>query len=1017
MSLGDDKIAEFYKRVVPWPQPGEPGVINCHYFPKGMKGKFLPGRPFTSVDGFLGFVEWAKAHPDACEEIYHCMSLQASFGEPAGRSFKAKRHRDNTLAVKSIWLDIDVSTKPEKGYKDVVTAIKALNDFVAAANLPPYSALVGSGGGLHVYWISGRDLDVDTWSAFAHGLRDLADNHGLRCDLGVTIDVVRVLRVPGTLNRKTGTPRPVRLLHLAENDLDFEAVLGHIKASPVTSSLTKPPSQEPQNLVLFDAGEAPFSFGEDLASNEYRAKLGHGSSQPTNLDFKRLFTDGGCPFFKNTLETGGANCDQGLWMLQGLATTFLHGGRKVFHALSKGHKDYAAEDTDAMFDRKDAERERDDLGWPSCLTLQRYGSKQCATCPHLSQIRSPLNLLNQWVDPKKVAEAEAFTPPPEDDQLMLPPKSACGRTYKVNDAGYIVELVEKHNKKGDPYFLEVQLLDCLVEKPWVEHSKNGLHLTVTTGLEPVREAFIPTGISGMQQKLNEHMGTNLCPRFPSTDPKMVSEFMGFWISNIKRKQKPMDIVPYGWAKNFEGFAFDGKVYMADGRVLGAGAGDSTTRGQYTVEGKPEPWFAALEMLTRQKRPALEIIAAMAFASPLVKLTGVGGSTLSALGPGGVNKSSAVKVGLAVWGSPGVTKRSPSTSTNSLLGTAGEVRNLALYWDDISDDESLLHMRKIISELTENVEGGKMKSDRSQHLPREWCLLLTVAANVNLQDNVLQHCTTDTAKAMRLFQIDVERPPENSAGQVALWEASPVFAALDENFGHVGERYAQHLGLHGTALKEIVTRQQEAFAADIGGVQPPERFWVSLCACVLIGSAIANKLGASFDIDAMRDFLIAAFAKNRKKVAGEHLEGGTKENTIGFLTEYLKETGDHTIRTKNVSQPGRYGAKETTIGFLQGPARKDTPIHVQWALEPQLLRISRKHFRAFLQEHKANVSAVAEGLVKFYNMEERRNVNLAKGCPIGNAGDETVYVIPYTGHGELEEVANAYSPSVVAGLAQ
>ena len=45
-----------------------------------------------------------------------------------------------------------------------------------------------------------------------------------------------------------------------------------------------------------------------------------------------------------------------------------------------------------MFERKLAERQTHDYGWPSCKAFEDAGCKQCATCPLKGTIKSPLNL-------------------------------------------------------------------------------------------------------------------------------------------------------------------------------------------------------------------------------------------------------------------------------------------------------------------------------------------------------------------------------------------------------------------------------------------------------------------------------------------------------------------------------------------------------------------------------------------------------------------------------------------------
>ena len=60
--------------------------------------------------------------------------------------------------------------------------------------------------------------------------------HGLKAD-PVTTDAARILRVPGTFNRKTTPPKEVKLLTL-EQDYDFEKILGNIRVE-VEHSKTK----------------------------------------------------------------------------------------------------------------------------------------------------------------------------------------------------------------------------------------------------------------------------------------------------------------------------------------------------------------------------------------------------------------------------------------------------------------------------------------------------------------------------------------------------------------------------------------------------------------------------------------------------------------------------------------------------------------------------------------------------------------------------------------------------------
>ena len=351
MSTQTDKEADFLRRVVPWPLDGTPGVINVHWTKPDKPG--MPGKPVTRLDDFISLAEWAKNHPSICKDIYFCLSLQSSVGSVVNGKTTAKRSKANALALKAVWLDIDVKAPP-KGYETLQGALAAVKQFIDELKLPQPSALVGSGGGVHVYWINDTPLTPDEWRPYAEGLKAAAMKFGLRCDYGVTVDEARVLRVPGTVNNKTVPAKPVKLLGLAPTDYTFKDVLAHLAvAAPASTS-------------------------------------GVHAHHNTPLDYTGVFV--GCPHFQQAFQTHGRDSSQGLWMLDVLASTFLKDGKQIAHTLSKGYPTYTEEETNAMWDRKVRERDERGLGWPSCKAIENEGCRLCATCKHFGKIKSPLNL-------------------------------------------------------------------------------------------------------------------------------------------------------------------------------------------------------------------------------------------------------------------------------------------------------------------------------------------------------------------------------------------------------------------------------------------------------------------------------------------------------------------------------------------------------------------------------------------------------------------------------------------------
>jgi len=188
---------EFMSQVVAWPGKDEPGYVNLVWRTKDNKWKV---QGFRDVLGFMKGVDEVMGLPDSLD-IYYCLSTQS---DPKKRSLK------NALKIKSLWVDVDVKDSP-KGYANLDDALDAIGKFISMTKLPLPSALIGSGGGCHVYWF-GKDLTVDEWRPFANQLKTVVLHHGLRCDAGITTDAARILRVPGTFNHKTGIKRPVQFI-------------------------------------------------------------------------------------------------------------------------------------------------------------------------------------------------------------------------------------------------------------------------------------------------------------------------------------------------------------------------------------------------------------------------------------------------------------------------------------------------------------------------------------------------------------------------------------------------------------------------------------------------------------------------------------------------------------------------------------------------------------------------------------------------------------------------------------
>jgi len=147
------------------------------------------------------------------------------FGLGLRRERLDENHRgaaSGVIAIPGLWIDIDVKGPAHKSVQYPATKEDAI-DLVADFPLRP-TIIVDSGHGLHVWWLFRElwllDTDEERQQAqhlsanFQHALQEIATCHGWTIDN--TQDLARLLRLPGTWNRKR-EPILVRVTEIHEN--------------------------------------------------------------------------------------------------------------------------------------------------------------------------------------------------------------------------------------------------------------------------------------------------------------------------------------------------------------------------------------------------------------------------------------------------------------------------------------------------------------------------------------------------------------------------------------------------------------------------------------------------------------------------------------------------------------------------------------------------------------------------------------------------------------------------------
>jgi len=196
-----------------------------------------------------------------CRQCAGEADVYAAVGLQAARPAKGRGTEQGVRSIPGLWVDVDISSAAHKA-GNLPPSEEAALSLIAAVGLRP-SIVVRSGFGLQVYWLFKEPLLIESdqerkqakslSARFQVMLRQMAKARGWTID--PTADLCRVLRLPGTSNRKL--PNDVRLVTAEHSDAaycseDFEEILAGIEEPverpPPSGARDLPPAKLPAIL-------------------------------------------------------------------------------------------------------------------------------------------------------------------------------------------------------------------------------------------------------------------------------------------------------------------------------------------------------------------------------------------------------------------------------------------------------------------------------------------------------------------------------------------------------------------------------------------------------------------------------------------------------------------------------------------------------------------------------------------------------------------------------------------------
>lgn len=862
-----NEIEKFYRDVLP--------PTGNYYLAISSPNSKLQQKQFADIESFIAAMMLLKGKD--CNLYY------------ATGNFTNSRTIADVQQKKCYYLDIDYGSD-NKVYRTAKDAIDGLNEFVKSGDIPSPSYIVSTGHGFHAYWVLEETIPADQWLIGARNLKKFCIDNGLEADHGITGDVARILRAPGSKNVKDPTdPRAVKLF-------------------PMTEGVK--PRVYGGDLFAEGAGMFP-ELGKLIGDNDL-------SAMPipiVSYSAKNIISN--CGIFRKSFTEHGANDTGEIWGNELLILTFTEDGEKLKHRISDGHPEYTPALTDAKWNTKQNCGAAPTTcsfmsGLPGCGSI-------CAVCPVKGSVTSPLHLGKVEQAAPSVIPSVTVPGAPAAVALQLP------TGYVQNNDGLwkrtgVDEDGQPTFEPVTPPLLNKKVVDLVVSMntKYTHHYK--LKMFATREFE-----IVFTGQELMDGSTWDKLLAD--KRMPLEDPwrKRFRNFIMAWLRELNDSSIKFGQSHFGWAEDHSAFAVGAKIY-ANGKTEDNDMADPVMQQKYGVAGSFSEWKAKADAVIND-RPASAAIIAASLAAPLIGFTRDPGCVLSVHGDSGTGKTTVMKVGQTVWGHPVKSMMSLDDTALSMLNALGVMKNLPAFWDEVRSSSADERLMQTVFRLTAGRERSRLTSAVEQREVHEWQTILITSSNISALGTIASQTKDSDAGIMRIFEVTMP-PIVNSLGDLNVTNC----------YGEAGRIYGEYLANNASAVQKTVEDTETAMRGSLVALEP-ERFRVSLVSALIAGAELGKSvLGLDFDIEALKKYLQTEFVKLRAS-STQHRES---YSASALLLQFINEMTPNRLLSDNMKGRGR-GIPVTMLSY----PKNNGPVYVHLSQTGECL-VEKPHFDEWVE---------------------------------------------------------------------
>ena len=800
---------------------------------------------------------------EADKDVYFALSTFAEAG---------KRTADNAQAIRALFIDMD-------GYASKKDAAAALGIFLEKTGMAdlgsPY--IVGSGGGLHVYWPFEEAVDIVSWKPVAENFKRLCKQEGMAIDMTVTADAARVLRVPGTTNfkKKYATPRPVRLL--AQGDtFSFDTL-----SALISDKLTAPAYEAPKNVIDLP-GMRP-----SAAPSAASVKLFENNSTKFKTIWIATQNGNGCGQLAHYVENAIEDGMEPLWRGLLSITQKCDDGNKAAGWLSQMHP-YPAE--------RMHEKLRSIKGPYPCIKFDSENPGICTSCKHWGKITNPLALGREVRVSTEEKEIPINNPSVVDTIVEAPskikrPPAPKGFAYGEKGGVYVERLIEQDDGSKAKKLVPILPYDMFVVDILNAQNDHSVHMVALRPEGPV-DLIIPQKVVVSNVETVKALAQqNVIASFGQGNDKNLFDYVRACVEEASTNKVAIKVpASYGWQ--------DDGTYVFAGRIFSKGQPPTTLPmpGLENLQSFTEPagsienWRKFINLLIAKKMHKHLAVVLAGAGAPLMRYTKLFGMTFHcASTESGTGKSLALEAAASVWGHPTRYRTGKSTSPVAMQQRLGLLQNHPLITDELTSKnrENFEWLPEFLLDMTQGKGKERMEagSNKERLNLSTWATTALLSSNTHMVDILTggrKHAAEGELR--RLLEILME--------DSLSWEPHEIeiIKSLQDNYGTAGVMMIEYMVENEPLLEPLVTSTVTRMYQEFNATND-ERFWMAGIGASVAAGIIWSRNYAGI-VDLPMKEIIKAFQdavkymrkamKNSARAAEDVLNAYTGENYGKFV---------------------------------------------------------------------------------------------------------------------------------------